>query len=157
MFVTDGQVFLLTNFAILARQSWCAGRNKVRWHLGQETSLAPPCSNLQSFRSKYTGKLLKFWEGFLPCGWLVWSWTEILPCTSELSKFLVKPENLSTCASPEVTHSFKLRLTLWHYMFSDATKSIVCLQERGHTENRLRYWPVLPNLRFSREFGLVFL
>jgi len=33
------------------------------------------------------------------------------------------------CASPEVTHSFKQTPTLWHYIFSDARKSIVCLQE----------------------------
>jgi len=30
------------------------GRNDVRWRLGQETSLAPPCSNLRSFGSKCT-------------------------------------------------------------------------------------------------------
>jgi len=30
------------------------GRNEVRWRLGQETSLAPPCSNLRSFGSKCT-------------------------------------------------------------------------------------------------------
>ena len=28
------------------------GRNEVRWRPGQETSLAPPCSNLRSFGSK---------------------------------------------------------------------------------------------------------
>jgi len=28
------------------------GRNEVRWRHGQETSLAPPCSNLRSFGSK---------------------------------------------------------------------------------------------------------
>ena len=28
------------------------GRNEIRWRLGKETSLAPPCSNLRSFRSK---------------------------------------------------------------------------------------------------------
>jgi len=32
----------------------CRGRNKVRWRLGKETSLAPPCSNLRSFGSKCT-------------------------------------------------------------------------------------------------------
>jgi len=47
------------------------------------------------------------------------------------NKFLVKPENLFTCASPEVKHSFKRTPTLWHYIFSDATKSTVCLQERA--------------------------
>jgi len=31
-----------------------AGRNGVRWRPGQEASLAPPCSNLRSFGSKYT-------------------------------------------------------------------------------------------------------
>ena len=41
---------------------------------------------------------------------------------------LVIHENLSTCVSAEVTHSFKLRPTLWHYTFGDATKGIVCLQ-----------------------------
>ena len=30
------------------------GRAEFRWRLGQETSLAPPCSNLSSFRSKCT-------------------------------------------------------------------------------------------------------
>ena len=30
------------------------GRNKVRWHLGQEISLPPLCSNLRSFGSKCT-------------------------------------------------------------------------------------------------------
>jgi len=30
------------------------GRNEVRWRPGQEPSLAPPCSNLRSFGSKYT-------------------------------------------------------------------------------------------------------
>jgi len=30
------------------------GRIEVRWRSGQETSLAPPCSNLRSFWSKYT-------------------------------------------------------------------------------------------------------
>ena len=30
------------------------GRNEVRWRPRQEASLAPPCSNLRSFRTKYT-------------------------------------------------------------------------------------------------------
>jgi len=30
------------------------GRNEVRWHPGQEASLAPPCSNLRSFGSECT-------------------------------------------------------------------------------------------------------
>ena len=30
------------------------GRNEVRWRLGKETSLAPPCLNLRSFGSKCT-------------------------------------------------------------------------------------------------------
>ena len=30
------------------------GRNEVKWCLGKETSLAPPCSNLRSFGSKCT-------------------------------------------------------------------------------------------------------
>jgi len=30
------------------------GCNEVRWRPGQETGLAPPCSNLRSFESKYT-------------------------------------------------------------------------------------------------------
>jgi len=30
------------------------GRNVVRWRPGQETSLAPPCSKLSSFWSKFT-------------------------------------------------------------------------------------------------------
>jgi len=37
-------------------------------------------------------------------------------------------ENLSTCVSAEVTHSFKLRPTLWYFTFGDATKGIVCFQ-----------------------------
>jgi len=32
------------------------------------------------------------------------------------------------CVSAEVTHSFKLRRTLWHNMFGDAAKSIVYLR-----------------------------
>jgi len=28
------------------------GRNEVRWHPGQEASLAPPCSNPRSFGSR---------------------------------------------------------------------------------------------------------
>ena len=32
-------------------QAWCSG---VRWRLGQEASLAPPCSNLRFFESKCT-------------------------------------------------------------------------------------------------------
>ena len=32
----------------------CQGRNEVRWRPGQEASLAPPCSNLRSFGSKFT-------------------------------------------------------------------------------------------------------
>jgi len=34
------------------RDVHCAGSNEVRWHLGQETSLPHPCSNLRSFGSK---------------------------------------------------------------------------------------------------------
>jgi len=30
------------------------GRNEVRWRPGQEASLAPACSNLWSFESKFT-------------------------------------------------------------------------------------------------------
>jgi len=30
------------------------GRKEARWRPGQEASLAPPCSNLMSFGSKYT-------------------------------------------------------------------------------------------------------
>ena len=89
------------------------------------------------------------WEGRSPCGSVVCSWigasypvppnfthwTALKLCTAleNFYKFLVKPENICTCAGPEVTHSFKQTLTLWHYIFSDATKSIVCLQERSHT------------------------
>jgi len=44
--------------------------------------------------------------------------------------FVVIPENLCrpTCLSWEATHSFKLRPTLSHYVFGDATKSTDCLQ-----------------------------
>jgi len=31
------------------------GRNEVRWRPGQESSFAPPCSNLRSFGSNFTG------------------------------------------------------------------------------------------------------
>ena len=31
---------------------WAQARNKIRWRPGQEASLAPPCSNLRSYRSK---------------------------------------------------------------------------------------------------------
>jgi len=33
---------------------WVQGRNELRWTLGQETSLAPPYSNLSSFGTKST-------------------------------------------------------------------------------------------------------
>jgi len=33
-------------------RGWRQGCNEVRWRPGQETSLAPPCSNLRSFGSK---------------------------------------------------------------------------------------------------------
>jgi len=38
------------------------GRNDVRWRLGQETSLAPPCSNLRSFGSKCTVLKKCLWQ-----------------------------------------------------------------------------------------------
>jgi len=39
----------------LRKHSWDSqGRNEVRWRPGQEASLAPPCSKLRSFGSKYT-------------------------------------------------------------------------------------------------------
>ena len=34
--------------------SYGQGHNEVRWSQGQETSLAPPCSNLRSFGNKFT-------------------------------------------------------------------------------------------------------
>jgi len=40
------------------------GRNEVRWRPGQETSLAPPCSNLRSFGSNCT-VLKKVFVAFL--------------------------------------------------------------------------------------------
>ena len=42
-------------------------RNEVRWRLEQEASLAPPCSNLRSFGSKYTllNKVLATFLGLL--------------------------------------------------------------------------------------------
>jgi len=33
---------------------WNHGRNEVRWRPGQEASLAPQCSKLSSFGSKFT-------------------------------------------------------------------------------------------------------
>jgi len=33
-----------------------------------------------------------------------------------------------TCVSPEVTHFFKQRRTLWHQMFGDTSKSIAYLR-----------------------------
>jgi len=35
------------------RPCW-QGNNEARWRPGQEASLAPPCSNLRSFGSKFT-------------------------------------------------------------------------------------------------------
>ena len=42
------------NLAKTSRMLWYQGRNEVRWRLGQETSLAPPYSNLSSFGRKFT-------------------------------------------------------------------------------------------------------
>jgi len=36
----------------LQDSSFSEGRNEAKWRLGQEASLAPPCSNLRSFGSK---------------------------------------------------------------------------------------------------------
>jgi len=33
---------------------WIQGRNELRWTLGQEASLTPPCSNLSYFGTKST-------------------------------------------------------------------------------------------------------
>jgi len=47
------------------------GRNEVRWRPGQETSLAPPCSNLRPFGSKCTvlkTVLMTLWL-FVPPQW----------------------------------------------------------------------------------------
>jgi len=68
------------------------------------------------------------WEGLSPCGWLVCSWIgtsypvppnfthwaalKLCIALQNFYKFLVKLENLCTCASPEVTHSFKQTPTL---------------------------------------------
>jgi len=38
--------------AVFATAAVAAGRNEVRWHPGQDAGLAPPCSNLRSFRKK---------------------------------------------------------------------------------------------------------
>jgi len=40
----------------IVQSQWAAraAHNEVRWRPGQETSLAPPCSNLRSFESKST-------------------------------------------------------------------------------------------------------
>jgi len=37
---------------VLLRASPDPGRNEVKWRPGQDTSLAPACSNLRSFGSK---------------------------------------------------------------------------------------------------------
>jgi len=42
------------------------GRGEIRWRLGQETSLAPPCSNVRSFGSKYS---LPYWRKNLQHCW----------------------------------------------------------------------------------------
>jgi len=68
-----------------------------------------------------------FEKGFCPAGYLYeaglvhaqyhrilptgWHWNFAL---QNFFKFLVQPENLCKCVSPQVTHSFKLRPTLWH-------------------------------------------
>jgi len=46
--------------------------------------------------------------------------TEICTALQNFSKFRPKPQSLFTCAGPD--------------LFSDTTKSIVCLQEKGRTE-----------------------
>jgi len=57
-------------------------------------------------------------------------WAALKLCTAlqNLLNFVVITKNLCTCVSPEVTHSLKLRRTLWNDMCGDATKSIVCLR-----------------------------
>jgi len=45
--------FFSTQIRFVSRPG-CWGRNEVSWHSGQKASLAPPCSNLRSFRSKGT-------------------------------------------------------------------------------------------------------
>jgi len=40
--------------SVTNRHCTSSGRDEVRWFQGQEASLAPPCSNLTSFGSKYT-------------------------------------------------------------------------------------------------------
>jgi len=75
----------------------------------------------------------------LPPNFTHWAALKLCTALQNFYKFLVKPENLCTCASPEVTHSFKHTPTLWHYIFSVATKSTVCLQQRGRTEI-LTFW-----------------
>jgi len=48
-------VLLATNTALTTIvAAWPEGRTDVRWHSGQETSLAPPCSNPRSFGGKCT-------------------------------------------------------------------------------------------------------
>jgi len=60
------------------------------------------------------------WEGLWPCGWLAWSWIvtsypvppnfthwaafKLCTALQNFYKFLVKPENLCTCASPGPRH-----------------------------------------------------
>jgi len=40
--------------AVTISLHYLQGRNEIRWRLGQESSLAPPCSKLRSFGSKCT-------------------------------------------------------------------------------------------------------
>ena len=50
-------VFVYKSFPVFLRyntERLDRGRNEVKWHSGQEASLAPPCLNLRSFGSKCT-------------------------------------------------------------------------------------------------------
>ena len=50
------------------------GRNEVRWRPGQEASLAPPCSNLSSFESKFIAlkKVLVTFVGLFGAPAMIW-------------------------------------------------------------------------------------
>jgi len=50
------------------------------------------------------------------------------------------------CVSAEVTHSFKLRLTLWQFMFGDATKGMSVLKH----DPRLLSHHAVPDLHNRR-------
>ena len=91
-------------------------RNDVRWRLGQETSLASPCSNLRSFRSKCTvlkKVLMTLLWLFDPCSHSVPR--ELCPLPSSLRPWwcAIKPENFSKIkkfSNPNVMNFYSMNI-----------------------------------------------